>query len=258
MATGATLYQALQVDPAAEPEIVEAAYRRLAKMYHPDVPKARDAGGRMKEINAAYEVLRDPARRAAYDRQLRDQARAPSPPQARYEPQDVEDADEDWDEEEEDDDDEEEEGWVACHLHPTTPAAADCQDCGATLCEYCFHRFQPPSCPRCVLNWTTRRRALLLLPLIWFFGVLGLGGLFFLEVPADHEEGLNAFWIELACTYVLASLPTGWKIVGHEDADAETVALAAVLGPIVAPFRIAWIIAKFREAGRLQQLARSY
>jgi hypothetical protein len=57
-------------------------------------------------------------------------------------------------------------------------------------------------------------------------------------------------------TYVLASLPTGWKIVGHEDAGVETLVLALVLGPIVAPFRIAWIIAKFREAGRLQQLAR--
>jgi hypothetical protein len=44
---------------------------------------------------------------------------------------------------------------------------------------------------------------------------------------------------------------------GHDDADAETLALAVLLGPIVAPSRIAWIIGKFREAGRLQKLARS-
>jgi DnaJ-class molecular chaperone len=103
MATGGTLCEVLQVDPAARPQIIEAAYRRLAKMYHPDVTQARDAGTRMKEINAAYGVLRDPARRAAYDRQLQEQARPAPPPPLRYEPE--EDADEDWDDEDE--------GWTA-------------------------------------------------------------------------------------------------------------------------------------------------
>jgi len=53
MATGGTLYQVLQVDPAAEAPIIEAAYRRLAKMYHPDVAASPDAATRMKKINAA-------------------------------------------------------------------------------------------------------------------------------------------------------------------------------------------------------------
>jgi DnaJ-class molecular chaperone len=85
MATGGTLYQVLQVDPAAEPEIIEAAYRRLAMMYHPDVTRAQHAGTRVKEINAAYEVLADPTRRTVYDRQLLEQARpAPhAPPRPR-------------------------------------------------------------------------------------------------------------------------------------------------------------------------------
>lgn len=62
------LYRILQVDPAAEPEVVEAAYRRLALKYHPDVSSAPDAAGRMRDLNMAYEVLGDRDRRAAYDR----------------------------------------------------------------------------------------------------------------------------------------------------------------------------------------------
>ncbi len=61
-------YKILQVDPKAEPEVIEGAYRRLARKYHPDVNKHPDAAQRMKEINLAYEVLSDPQKRAAYDR----------------------------------------------------------------------------------------------------------------------------------------------------------------------------------------------
>ena len=61
-------YKILQIDPEAEPEIIEAAYRRLARKYHPDVSKSPDAVQRMQQINVAYEVLRDPAKRAEYDR----------------------------------------------------------------------------------------------------------------------------------------------------------------------------------------------
>lgn len=63
-------YQVLQVDRAASPEVIEAAYRRLAKMYHPDVNPNASAQEKMKAINAAYSVLRDPASRLAYDRRL--------------------------------------------------------------------------------------------------------------------------------------------------------------------------------------------
>lgn len=62
------LYAVLQVHPTAEPEIVDAAYRRLARMYHPDVNKAPGAHETMIRINLAYEILDDPAKRAAYDR----------------------------------------------------------------------------------------------------------------------------------------------------------------------------------------------
>lgn len=62
-------YVILQVDPRAEPEVIEAAYRRLSLKHHPDVSREADAGRRMRELNEAFEVLSDPARRRAYDRQ---------------------------------------------------------------------------------------------------------------------------------------------------------------------------------------------
>ena len=61
-------YKVLQVDPEAEDEVIEAAYRRLARKYHPDVAADPDAQERMVRINQAWEMLRDPVRRAAVDR----------------------------------------------------------------------------------------------------------------------------------------------------------------------------------------------
>src|SRR5262249_32470504 len=72
MRAARSLYEILQVDPRAEPEVLEAAFRRLARKYHPDVSPSADSVERMKELNAAYRVLRDPARRADYDRALLD------------------------------------------------------------------------------------------------------------------------------------------------------------------------------------------
>lgn len=69
MDTDRDLYQLLQVDPAAEQEVVQAAFRRLASKYHPDKNPSEDAHRRMQELNEAYAVIGDPARRAAYDRQ---------------------------------------------------------------------------------------------------------------------------------------------------------------------------------------------
>jgi curved DNA-binding protein CbpA len=62
-------YKTLQVDPEAEDEVIAAAYRRLARKYHPDVAADPEVAARMAAINAAWEVIGDPVRRAAFDRQ---------------------------------------------------------------------------------------------------------------------------------------------------------------------------------------------
>jgi len=60
-------YQALGVPRDAPVEEIKKAYRKLARKYHPDVSKEKDAEARMKEVNEAYAVLSDPEKRAAYD-----------------------------------------------------------------------------------------------------------------------------------------------------------------------------------------------
>jgi hypothetical protein len=59
------LYRVLQVDPGADLDVIQAAYRVLARRFHPD-HAGNDA--MMKRLNAAWEVLQDPTRRGEYDR----------------------------------------------------------------------------------------------------------------------------------------------------------------------------------------------
>lgn len=61
-------YKILQVDPSAEPEVIAAAYKRLAQKYHPDINRSPVAMLRMQDINTAYEVLSNADTRAQYDR----------------------------------------------------------------------------------------------------------------------------------------------------------------------------------------------
>ncbi len=63
-------YGILGVEPSAGDAEIKTAYRRLARKYHPDVSKEAGAEEKFKGVNEAYEALRDPAKRKAYD-QLR-------------------------------------------------------------------------------------------------------------------------------------------------------------------------------------------
>ena len=60
-------YRTLGVPKTASAEDIKAAYRRLARKYHPDVSEEPDAERRFKEVGEAYEVLRDADKRTAYD-----------------------------------------------------------------------------------------------------------------------------------------------------------------------------------------------
>jgi curved DNA-binding protein CbpA len=74
------LYERLNVDPSASPQAVRSAYRLLAHRLHPDRNAAAAAHRAMIQINHAYAVLRDPASRAAYDRERAATASSASPP----------------------------------------------------------------------------------------------------------------------------------------------------------------------------------
>ncbi|HYF48646.1 MAG TPA: DnaJ C-terminal domain-containing protein, partial [Planctomycetota bacterium] len=60
-------YSILGVQRTASQDEIKAAYRKLARQYHPDVNKAKDAEEKFKELSEAYEVLRDPEKRKQYD-----------------------------------------------------------------------------------------------------------------------------------------------------------------------------------------------
>jgi len=66
-------YRTLRITRDAEPEVIERAYKALARMYHPDrVPASErdEATRKMQRINESYRVLKDPASRKRYDSML--------------------------------------------------------------------------------------------------------------------------------------------------------------------------------------------
>jgi curved DNA-binding protein len=67
-------YEILGVARDASQDAIKKAYRKLARKYHPDVSKEKDAEERFKEINEAHQTLSDPEKRAAYDQLGRYQA----------------------------------------------------------------------------------------------------------------------------------------------------------------------------------------
>jgi len=62
-----SLYETLGINENASADEIKKAYRKLARKYHPDINKDEDAQEKFKEINAAYEVLSDPEKKAQYD-----------------------------------------------------------------------------------------------------------------------------------------------------------------------------------------------
>lgn len=71
-------YETLGVPEDADVVTIKKAYRRLARKYHPDVSKEPDAKERFQEVQAAYDTLSDPEKRARYDRTGEDGPRTPT------------------------------------------------------------------------------------------------------------------------------------------------------------------------------------
>lgn len=67
-------YEILEVNENASPEVIEKAYKTLAKKYHPDLQNGENQkkyAEKMKEINEAYEVLSNDFKKSSYDEQLK-------------------------------------------------------------------------------------------------------------------------------------------------------------------------------------------
>ncbi len=62
-----SLYKTLEINDNASEAEIKKAYRKLARKYHPDVNKDKDAEDKFKEINSAYEILSDKEKKAQYD-----------------------------------------------------------------------------------------------------------------------------------------------------------------------------------------------
>jgi len=60
-------YKIMGVERKAKQDEIKRAYRKLARKYHPDVSKEKDAELKFKDLGEAYEVLKDPEKRTAYD-----------------------------------------------------------------------------------------------------------------------------------------------------------------------------------------------
>jgi curved DNA-binding protein CbpA len=91
-------YRVLQVDPTADHEVIQAAYRALARRFHPDVAPDLETARQMAAINAAFDLIRDADRRAVYDREHghgvasarpNGEAATPTPPAAAGSPSDA-------------------------------------------------------------------------------------------------------------------------------------------------------------------------
>ena len=245
-------YSVLQVSEHADPEVIDAAYRALARKWHPDVNGDPGAADHMRALNAAYHVLRDPDRRARYDReQARRPVSAPAWQPGPGEP----------------DEDVEPEppphppppgparpgapaAREACSLHEEMDGVAECARCGSLLCRACI---EFGDCPTCAEEEAARRqlwmavRAVGALVVGWSIALVvawGLGKPLDASAPVIAVVGL---WIAVTIH--------GWSVLRDRTGElGNSLILAMLLSPILAPVIV---VVGVRDFWRLHAVRRA-
>lgn len=250
-------YAVLQVTEHADPEVIDAAYRALARKWHPDVNGDPGAADHMRAINAAYHVLRDPERRARYDRE---QARRPvstaawepapapaeayedpvpdpgvrrePPPPGPSRPAGAATARE------------------ACSLHEEMDAVVECAACGSLMCQACI---EFGDCPTCAEEEASRRqlwmgvRAVGALVVGWSIALVvawGLGKPLERSAPVIAVVGL---WIAVTIH--------GWSVLRDRTGElGNSLILAMLLSPVLAPVIV---VVGVRDFWRLHSVRRA-
>jgi hypothetical protein len=253
-------YKVLQVDPSAEQEVIEAAYRRLVRKYHPDVNSAPAAEGRMKELIEAYAIVRDPARRAEFDRRrapwtrFRVRRREWTPP--RSEPASTPGRPLNGAESESRD-------RPPCSRHPAWPAVGTCHVCGGALCGPCASLVQPSGCAPCV--WRRARRAQ-----VRAIGAIAGFALAFALVLATAIGTIRApLIVALAAAYLVSATALGIAVMagrmwrsGWQDEPRDMdlgvtflVWVGLLIGWVGAPVLLAKMASDVGRGGRLAAIA---
>lgn len=239
----------LQVDPSAEQEVVDVAYRRLARKYHPDVNKSPEAALRMRELAAAYDVLKDPLKRAEYDRQrgprrLLVRLRRPPPPEA---PRRVHaEAPRPWTDR------------PMCWQHETLPAVDVCSVCGATLCRWCAMPFRPAGCAPCVVRMARRVQRRTALGAAIFASAFLTVLIAVIPVGPRLEGALLVAYLVAATALGIAMVAGGMWRSGWRDEPRDTglgvaflVWIGLLVGWLGAPLLLGKLIWDFRRATRM-------
>jgi len=249
----------LQVDPSAEQEVIEAAYRRLVRKYHPDVNPAPAAEARMKALIEAYAMVRDPARRAELDRRRAPWVRLrvrwprgwtpprPRPPTASPLNGGVDAAGD----------------GPPCLRHPGLPAVGACVICAGALCGPCASLVHPAGCASCV--WRLGRRV----QLRAIGAIVGFAAAFALVLAMGVATIRAPLAVSLLAAYLVSATALGitvmagrmWRSGWHDeprDMDLGVTFLVWVgllIGWLGAPVLLAKMASDVGRGGRLASIA---
>jgi DnaJ domain len=250
----------LQVDPSAEQEVIEAAYRRLVRKYHPDVNASPEAEAKMKELIEAYSIVRDPARRAEFDRRrapwTRFRARwprqwRPPGPARPTASRPLHGGEEAWRDR------------PPCSRHAGRPAVGTCHVCRDALCGTCAALVQPAGCAPCV--WRRARRVQLraIGAIVGFVAAFALVlAMAVATVRAPLVESLLAAYLVSATGLGITVMAgrmwrSGWQDE-PQDMDLGVTFLVWVgllIGWVGAPVLLAKLAADVGRGGRLAAIA---